>query len=323
MSKMTEEIIKARPIWQELPEHFKINIVELLNFESRCNLRLSSQADKETVDKTNIEIESLTLNCERDFQVQMRIKLPSEGPIRFHQDFFDFSKPLLKIFHNPVMKIGRLELEFILIPEVLLALGRAKLTNIKIETLYVKHLVRGDSQNIVNDSFLEFLERFHLKKMAFDGRFTPKSFENLMATRQWKMAEGIHFVHTNDFEIRLFLRFNSLRLWRKRLEPEEAKELIKSFTNKESFGHATTFFQIACEETIQTDMILHTSNIFLKENITLRVENEYDKIRVEKFEMVNSDNLVLLVKATPKTLIGVVCRKLPYTFQDFKNTPFI
>ncbi|CAL2043227.1 unnamed protein product [Caenorhabditis brenneri] len=57
---------KPLPIWQELPTHFKENVVQYLDFLSRLNLRSCSKSDQSLVDSCPIHIETLEFHQKDD-----------------------------------------------------------------------------------------------------------------------------------------------------------------------------------------------------------------------------------------------------------------
>ncbi|EGT30680.1 hypothetical protein CAEBREN_25123 [Caenorhabditis brenneri] len=320
---MEFDIPKARPIWQELPEHFKINVIKMLPYVSRCKLRMCSQADKETVDKTEMRIKTITLKCQTNFRVNIKIRpaLPDDD-IFFERDFFATSSSLVRIFSNPIIKVRRLIMEFILIPELVLELMRANLKNIKVDQIFMKNLCHGDGRSGLKDSFLDLLSHLEVKTMIVSGRCLPKNFEKLVAMDQWKKAKGVYFANENQFEIRHFLHLNSLRLWLKRLSIEEANVLIENFINKESFEHRSTFFQINTAQKMEPDVILPGCDNYWKKELVDMNENNYELIRVQNFKMAHSEDLIFVVKATETMLAGSLCRP-SFVHDDFMDSPLI
>lgn len=320
---MALDIPKAHPIWQELPEHFKIDVVKLLPYVSRCKLRMCSQADKQIVDKTEMRIKTITLKCQTNFRVniQIRFALPDDD-LFFERDFFATSSSLVRIFANPMIKVRRLILEFILIPELVLGLMRANLKKIKIEQIFLKKLCHGDDRYGLKDSFLDLLSRLDVKTMIISGKCVPKYFERLVTMTQWKNAQGVNFPTENQFEIRHFLHFNSLRLTLKKLTNQDAKELIESFINKESFDYCRTFFQIKVGEKMKPENILPNCDENWKKELVDEKETNYENIRVQQFKMTHSEDLIFVVKAAENMLAGSVCRP-SYVFVDFMDSPLI
>ncbi|ULT87440.1 hypothetical protein L3Y34_006925 [Caenorhabditis briggsae] len=81
---MSQQIYKALPIWQEIPEKFKVKIVNLLDFESRFCLRQCSVSDKELVDKCQIIIKSIFVVNTRDDEISVVIRVKHPRAYYFH-----------------------------------------------------------------------------------------------------------------------------------------------------------------------------------------------------------------------------------------------
>uniref|UniRef100_A0A1I7TAS2 F-box domain-containing protein n=1 Tax=Caenorhabditis tropicalis TaxID=1561998 RepID=A0A1I7TAS2_9PELO len=297
---MILEMRKPEPIWQDLPEKFKNNVIKYLDYSSRCQLRLCSHSDKETVDKCALVLKTVTMETQTNFNVHTVIKvLKTREIFRITCDFFRAPEILGKIFSNPSMSVRVLSVEYVLIPEVILSFKRHNVSKVKLQSVHIKRSWKAAEQYGVRDSCLDFLEYFDLKTMIIDGRCQGKYFDRLIQMDQWKNCRGVYFPTRNEFTIDHFFHFNSLRLSLKTLSSDDAKRLIENFTNKETVEHETTFFQISTEQPMIPEDILSTNDMDLKKKLTHHNEGD------------------------GKMLAGSVCRTNEYTEEDFMNSPLI
>ncbi|CAO4377863.1 unnamed protein product [Caenorhabditis nigoni] len=320
---MSQPIYNALPIWQEIPEKFKMTIVKHLDFESRFRLRQCSVSDKELVDKCPIIIKSIFVVNARDDEISVviRVKHPSAYYLFTLRRTTSMScvHKFIRIPNVTILKFG---IEYKILPLFLEKLSKDNKTKMNIE---IVHFQGGD--HAVDNSVLEFLGHLgtDCKKFIFDGTCDSETIEKWVKMAQWKSATGICFPHWNSLKLTHFLHCNSLRLALKKLDSKDATALIETFINKKVFKYDSTFFQIYTDTPMNVEEVLLENNDDLKPKLTNVHEYNYGSIRVQKFKLANyfSDDLVLVVKATPYMLAGSVCRIGAHLVEDFMDSHYL
>ncbi|UMM33204.1 hypothetical protein L5515_006766 [Caenorhabditis briggsae] len=263
---MSQQIYKALPIWQEIPEKFKVKIVNLLDFESRFRLRQCSVSDKELVDKCPIIIKSILVVNARDDEISVVIRVKHPRAYYFHALPKTTSMSCVyKFTRIPNVKVLKLGIEYKILPLFLEKLSKDNKTKMNIEMV---HFQGGD--HAVDRSVVEFLGHLgtNCKKFVFDGICDSEMMEKLGKMAQWKNATGICFPHWNILKLTHFLHCNSLRLAMKEFDPKDAKMLIETFIHKKVFKYDSTFFQIYVETSMNVEEVLMENDDDLKPKLT-------------------------------------------------------
>lgn len=317
-SMLEQEMKKARPIWQELPIHFKEDVVSYLNIKSRSSLRCCSKADQDLVKRCPIYLDSIMIKSPNSITIsKMSYKLSPSQQINFLIQTFEHPKSFVKDF---IFKFGKKSREDL---NSYLSNWTKKLkeaAGFKIKSNFFA--VYDDFKyNVHGDTFLNFLKFFDasdLKTIELSSEVLESTFNEVFETEQWKNLKNFngfyektdlidHFLHLNKFLIRFI----------KVLTAEMAWKVIESYlTRSLPLGSS---FRIELFPSLNVEEILNRLPVPPKNEPTEIVVGFYYK-HTQRFELSNSD-YILLVKFSSSAMYGAVCRKT-HLNEDFQKSVF-
>ncbi|CAL2043225.1 unnamed protein product [Caenorhabditis brenneri] len=208
---------KPLPIWQELPTHFKEDVVGYLDFKSRLNLRSCSKSELNLIDSCPLHIHSLQIFQEEDDPLHFFLTFGNNEPrYKFGSEEHNASA-LFNLFSHRNSKCTFLvfycELEYSLDKLILKFIGKLKNRDQKLD---VDIFDWGSGKSAVLIQMLRFLKsdvlnKIRLNLMDFEEETGKSIVRELVETDQFKSAHRIHLYNCSvDDYFEKFLRFDNL-----------------------------------------------------------------------------------------------------------------
>lgn len=229
--------------WQELPYHFKRDVVLKLLHKTRCRLQLCSKEEKNLVDSCPILLELVYINpVNEDSSNKIRILYKERYPLYEEsggptQEIFtesEAAEKFLQLFKGSQslsnnVTILKDDSNSHFLSELEQKVEKQK---IKLRAKSLK-LLMNDGEKILK--FLKFFESSCLEKLYLDTRTLPQSALNsLVKTEQWKKLKRIemYYIHPTDIKLDSFLHVNKLVLSVKHFSAKDAFKIFKNFQDR-------------------------------------------------------------------------------------------
>ncbi|CAI2352579.1 unnamed protein product [Caenorhabditis sp. 36 PRJEB53466] len=224
----------SRPIWQELPVHFKESVVDLLDLKSRVHLQVCSKADAMLVDNRPVFLKKVEIN-------RFEICHPHAQMSDFQGNEYE-EWDARRFFHwlHPKSHVEFMDIR--IDGESVWRLMDSIKTPIKSENVSlidVPKRSRFDEKKRAEDQ--TFGERRKSRAVKFDGktlerlrlhsRIIEKMLEELAQTDQWKSARDVS-IRTDRLHLEHFLHANTFEVHLKTLTSEGAQKRIENLKTK-------------------------------------------------------------------------------------------
>ncbi|PIC25030.1 hypothetical protein B9Z55_018119 [Caenorhabditis nigoni] len=230
-------IRKARPIWQELPNHFKTDVVKILDFKSRCCLKICSESDQILVKSCSNNFKTVVISPPDKLELDDKIYSCSgiDQLISLVIHIFEHPKSFAKAMEfNSDRRNEPENVQFFL--ETFLRRLKANMKNIKFKCRTFNY--QEYHNRILEDHFLQVLQLFdpkYLTEINLSSAISPDFIEEVCASEQWKNAKKLkilgHFDY--DFPIEHFLHFNRITIKNIRsLSADKSCKFIENFLNR-------------------------------------------------------------------------------------------
>ncbi|CAL2043226.1 unnamed protein product [Caenorhabditis brenneri] len=224
---------KPLPIWQDLPTHFKEDVVNYLDFKSRLKLRSCSKSDLHLVDNCPFHIHSLQIDQECDEPLYIFLTFVKDGT-RYKFDSTEHnSTALFNLLSHRNSKCSFLvfacHLEFTLDKFIKEFLG--KLEN-RQQKLNIENFAWYCGETDVLIPLFEWLKpnglnKIRLNLMDFEDENKESTVREFVHTDQFKNGREIDlYDYPVDDYFQIFLGFDNLRIGVEKLTEKMLLELI-------------------------------------------------------------------------------------------------
>ncbi|CAL2044024.1 unnamed protein product [Caenorhabditis brenneri] len=297
---------KAAPIWQDLPIHFKRDVVGYLDIKSRRSLQICSEEDQDLVLSSPTFLEDVTLCPPNKIIINFKICTASEN---------DLIEIFMRTFQNPKSFVELVKFSFHDIDqqEAVKHFLPLLLERMESEPKFKINCKIFDYDGLrsspLGKDFLDVLKFCNSKKMRI-LRIAPQVSDDYLSeffeTEQWKNAEELRSfgLWSEETELEPFLRFRRLNMQHIHfLTAKNAWKIIKTFLDRNHPVDSCFYIKSLFDFKLQG--ILNQFHVPPKNEPI--VENEYFK-HTQTFELPSTDN-VMVLKIANAGIYGAVCRK--------------
>lgn len=315
---------KLLPIWENLPTHFKENLVEKLDFQSRLSLSACSKSERDFVDSCPYFIHSLYIEQEDDEGFNLKISFSKNG------DYFKFNcnnhdngvAALSRILSNHKTKVIFFDIycepEFSTTLDDFLSKFLEK-RSAESPKLNFQHL-SWNSGIPAEDTILRLLEQLNPKflywiRLNFVDIWSDEEksgvLKKLVETEQWRRAGRIHLYDFNvDSYFEKFLYVDHLKICLEKFTEAMLLEVIKVIETRDPPSGSQ--FVFSSSEEIQLDTLTPAFQDF--HNVHQRLK-EYQTPKIATL-LINELRCLIIIK-WEKAIEATVCRR------EFMNEDFL
>lgn len=295
---------KASAIWQELPIHFKRDVVSHLDLRGRYSLQICSTSDQELVQSSPIFLGKVTIRPPNKIEISSKIYTTSEENlieifVRLFKNPKSYAEEVRFCFHEEERQEDVNHLSPLLL-ERLRSEPKFKVN----ADIFDYDGYRGKP---LGSEFLELLSYFNPRRIEMAPHMSEDNMSQLFETDQWRNAKELRSfgVWHEKTELHPFLRFDRLNIQHiYYLTSKNAWKIIKGFLDRKL--PLSSSFHINSLHDLRVDLILSQFNV------TPKNESADDQESLAKhtqfFEVENPDH-AFVVKIHRAAIYGAVCRR--------------
>ncbi|PIC24558.1 hypothetical protein B9Z55_017850 [Caenorhabditis nigoni] len=309
--------------WSKLPAIFQKDVIENLDYKSRCRLRKCSKSEKSLVDSCPVILDSVNLEPRIGNQIYFSIEQngillndKASEPKLVIQDF-------LLIFKNRKSQVKQLTVDhynFQRQPDAINNLVSCLLVagnNLKFKILKLKF----QYGEIGDKSLLDFIKAMDSK--TFDSlairSFPVKTqavLNELVVTGQWKTLKELQIDEKISVPISNFLHLESFRLSYYSMSSSDAWKCIEKFRSAKR--PAFSFFEIYVIQDLSIADVLSHLDVHV-ENRPIGPEYVNNAVQhTQHFKLSWSNEHLFVVKIGKRFLRGAICRK-DFLHEDYEK----
>lgn len=307
---------KAYPVWHDLPEHFKKDLVQYLDFKSRWSFRCCSKLDYYLVDTCPVFFKKVTVNPRMITFLTDGIRFASDDVEIFFQLLRHPKSSCQQMIFEFGMKSEKDEIEAFISSFIMKI---EQLDSFKISSQ--SFVWNGNRKHVIDHHIPRILKLFDSEKLnslSLTPNISPEVLTKLFEMEQWKKVKGLR-LHGGLFpklSIEHFLHFNYLSVRNfGHLSPENCWKVIQNFLHKNcSRGYN---FSLQANSRLAIDNILELFSVPIK-NEPFDEDHQECYHHTQIFEIPKNPENVLVVAFSTFGLYGAVCRKT-YAEVDFSR----
>ncbi|EFO95092.1 hypothetical protein CRE_08740 [Caenorhabditis remanei] len=315
---------KLLPIWENLPAHFKQNLVDKLDFRSRQNLSACSKSERDLVDSCPISIHSLYIEQEDEEGFHLKISFSKNGTVlKFNCNNHDRGVSALYrlLSHRKTKTIFfdiYCEPEFSTTFDDFLSKFLEK-RFAESSKLHVQHF-SWNSGIPAEDTILRLLEQLNPNflywiRLNFVDIWSEEEksdvVKKIVETEQWNRVGKIHlYDYKVDAYFKKFLHVNSLKICVEKLTEAMLLEVIEVIRTRDPPPGSQ--FVISASEEIKLDTLTSVFTDF--HNVHRRLK-EYQTPKIATL-LTNESRCLVIIK-WEKAIEATVCRR------EFLNEDFL
>lgn len=301
------------PSWQGIPEHFKRNVVQLLDLKSRSHLQICSQTDKQLVDKSPTHLRQIFLEIQNhgmENKYKTSLLFLKQG--RYYYTKTNVANRILNVFKRKRSTVD----ELIIVCSVQMAFSmddnpmvqvfnglRALGGDFKLKVRKISLNVVGLEQYSLG--FLQLCDPSRLKIISLEGEVRERTLRQMIQTPAWQNAKRIKLKKVGNVTVPSISHMEHIVMCAVEFKESDVNDLILNFTRRQDVKpgqgfHLRHFKHLKCREIACLD-IPYVSE---EEEERLRTRR---RIVTQTFPTTNP-RLTFQFKVGGRDTAGYVCR---------------
>lgn len=285
-------LMKLQPTWQGIPIEVKENIVEYLDYKSRCCLRVCSNSDKDLIDSRPVSVRSVSLDLSSN---ELEIESGGES-VEIHDNIVDH---FCKIFKHTDSIVRSLSLNWYSPDDAATDAVDFVAKTEALSMIKVKSFNLGSYESQDRDFFhvVNIFHPEHLKRVDL-YRLSQKQVEYLMKSDCWKNVKLASFNECEDVKIDDVLHLYRIKASVNNLTADDAWKLIDSFRQKEGLKRSIHWFGINYSRGSTEEQIVSEFKVAPKRVENTKHEKDPTKPKYCYHFQTNTNGMVLIVEIT-------------------------
>lgn len=302
---------KARAVWEELPINFKMDVVDRLDYRSRCRLKSCSTSDNQIVKIRPSRLSALIISPPNEITICGRHHECSGTD--------ELLQMILTIFKHPKTFVKTVSFKFdreneseSLLDSFVCSMKLHKTKNPSFKLRAEKLHYEEYHRQYLEGRFLDVLECFEpkvLRSIMLTSNPSEAFSKHICTTEQWKNAKESrsYGLFEYDFPMDYYKHFNKLNAPRvERLSGDQCWTIIKSFISRNAPNGSSFRFDI--DESLKFQEIFSKFSVPAKDEPIASDIPLYLYEHTQRFQMADPKN-ILIVKFANHAMEAAVVRK--------------